>query len=56
MGIGGVLLISDNIGMSPVYLERLFKKQTNKSMADYINDTRIKEAIKIYHFFHTNYQ
>lgn len=36
--------IADNINMSATYLGRLFKKNTLKSVADYINDVRMGKA------------
>lgn len=42
--------IADKINMSPTYLGRLFKKNTLKSVADYINDVRMEKAT---HFLQT---
>lgn len=36
--------IADRVGMSPSYLRRLFKKITNQSVADYINEVRLEKA------------
>lgn len=38
--------IAEIVGMSPVYLGRLFKKNTMKSIADYINDIRMVHAVE----------
>lgn len=37
-------LISETLSMSPLYLGRLFKKQTTQSIANYINDVRLANA------------
>lgn len=37
-------LIADKIGMNPVYLGRLFKKMTQMSVSEYINDCRMELA------------
>lgn len=36
--------IAESVNMSPVYLGRLFKKLTSKSIADYINEVRLEKA------------
>lgn len=36
--------IADIVNMSPIYLGKLFKKATFKSVADYINDLRLEKA------------
>lgn len=36
--------IADEVDMSPIYLGRLFKKMALKSVAEYINETRISKA------------
>lgn len=36
--------IADSVDMSPVYLGRLFKKLTSKSISEYISEVRLKKA------------
>jgi YesN/AraC family two-component response regulator len=36
--------IADDLGMSPAYLGRLFKKMTGQSVTDYINEVRMNSA------------
>ena len=36
--------VSESVNMSPIYLGRLFKRLTSKSVADYINDIRMEKA------------
>ena len=36
--------ISSAVGMSPNYLNRLFKRMTSKSVSDFINETRMEKA------------
>jgi two-component system response regulator YesN len=40
----GLDSIADALNMSPVYLGRLIKKYTSKSVVDYINEVRIEKA------------
>ena len=39
--------IADILNMSPVYLGRLIKKHTSKSITDYINEVRIEKAAEL---------
>lgn len=39
-----IYTISDIVDMSPVYLGRIFKKYTSKSVAEFINELRIEKA------------
>ncbi|MGG1517015.1 AraC family transcriptional regulator [Paenibacillus oryzisoli] len=43
----GLDSIADVLNMSPVYLGRLIKKQTSKSITDYINEIRIGKAAEL---------
>ncbi|MEM1485896.1 response regulator [Oscillospiraceae bacterium PP1C4] len=38
-------MIADNVSVNPSYLSRVFKKETNLNVTDYINRMRIQEAI-----------
>ncbi len=43
----GLDSIADALNMSPVYLGRLIKKYTSKSVVDYINEVRIEKAVSM---------
>lgn len=42
----GVSMIGDKFGLTPSYLSKLFKEQTNESLPDHINKVRIEMAMR----------
>lgn len=42
-------MISSSIQMSPAHISRIFKKQTNKNLIQYINEQKMLKAVKLLH-------
>lgn len=40
-------MVANNIYVSPVYLSRLFKEQTNQNFSDYVTQLRMQQAMEL---------